>query len=145
MGCELALHITGCAEGGLIQRVEILLNGKGAASTAMQPASRSSLEAANCLLASALILPASKALRWLLTRSSSTNRTTVIPKKKFTQQFTLAEPIRSILRKGGVVRNTVGQVEATEPAIRETKMHFFAETPLRPSNEATVYQQHADQ
>ena len=50
-----------------------------------------------------------------------------------------------VFRKGGVVRYTVGQIEATKPAIGQVQMHLFTEPPLRADVTTIANQQHADQ
>ena len=44
-----------------------------------------------------------------------------------------------------MIRNAVGQIEATEPPICEGRMYLFAQTPFRPDAEAIANQQHTDQ
>ena len=44
-----------------------------------------------------------------------------------------------------MIRNAVGQIEATEPPICEGRMYLFAQTPFRPDAEAITPQKHADQ
>ena len=44
-----------------------------------------------------------------------------------------------------MIRHAIRQIEATEPAIRQIEMHFFAQPPLRPNAQAIPDQQHADQ
>jgi hypothetical protein len=51
----------------------------------------------------------------------------------------------SVLGKCRVIRHTVAQVEAAEPAIREVQMYLFTKSSLGPDTEAIPDQQHPDQ
>jgi hypothetical protein len=44
-----------------------------------------------------------------------------------------------------VIRDTIAQIEATKPAIREVQMDLFAESPLGPDAETVSDQKHSDQ
>ena len=42
------------------------------------------------------------------------------------QQFAVAEAAMPVLREGGMVRDTVAQIETAKPTIRQVQMHLFA-------------------
>ena len=44
-----------------------------------------------------------------------------------------------------MIRHAVGQIETTEPAIRQVQMNLLAQSPFRSDAEAIPYQQHPDQ
>ena len=60
--------------------------------------------------------------------------------KQVAQQSAVAEPAVPVLRESGVIRHIVGQVQTTEPAVRQIEMHLLAEPALRPDSEAVPHQ-----
>jgi hypothetical protein len=60
------------------------------------------------------------------------------------EQIALTEPSVPVLREGRMVGHRVGQVEPTEPTIRQVQMNLLAKPPFRPDTEDVTDDQHAD-
>ena len=140
---ELGLYLAGGSERGLIQRVEILAHSTGrigridarnipfflrcgvlfvGISFDQAGINRHPLAAGRWPLAAG---------RWPLAADqpffdAPRNRRL----EEVAEQFAVTETAMAVLLKVGVIRYTVGQLEATEPAIGQVQMHLFAQPPL---------------
>lgn len=64
--------------------------------------------------------------------------------EEMSEQHALTEPSVPVLRKGRMVGHQVGQVEPTEPAMRQVQMNLLAKPPSRPDAEGVADDQHMD-
>ena len=143
MGGELRGLAAGGAEGGVVQRLEILLH-RARREGRVELLGGPLMDRRRVLLVGVGADEAGVHGETLAAHQALGDAAFDDPLEQATEQIAVTEAPVTVLRERGMIRDRVGQVEPAEPAIRQVEMHLVAQPPLRPDAHHVADQQHAD-
>ena len=142
-GGELRLDLARRSKGGIVEHLEILAHGTRRR-LSIDPARVPIGLRRSVLLVCVRPNEAGVGCEGLTPNKSLDNAASHHALEQLPEEVTVAEPSVAVLREGRMVGHRIGQIEATEPAIRQVQMHLLAEPPLRPDTEGIAHDQHPD-